>query len=75
MIIEGTTESWLTVVGMAEDRAAAIALLTMGAGAASVAATASAGAPRDSAGAFDSDLPQARISAAMVATTSKRRDV
>jgi hypothetical protein len=75
MIIEGRTESWLALVGMAEDGVWPLALLAMGAGAASVAAWESLAAPGGSAGAFDSDfVPHAELSAAMVAATSKRRN-
>jgi hypothetical protein len=75
MIIEGTRESWLTLVGRAEGGVTAWALLVMVAGAASVAILESPGAPGGSAGAFDSDfLPHAGMSAAMVAATSRRRN-
>jgi hypothetical protein len=77
MIIEGTMESWLALVGRAEGGVTALALLpsTMGAGAASVTAWESLAAPGGSAGAFDSDfVPHAGMSAAMAAATSKRRN-
>jgi hypothetical protein len=76
MIIEGTTVSWLTLVGMAEGGVTALALFCsiMGDGAATASAVEIPEASGISAGAFRSDLPHARTSAATAATASKRRD-
>jgi hypothetical protein len=79
MIIEGMTESWLTLVGMAEGGVTALALLSsMGAedmGTEAGMALEIPDASGGSAGAFDSDfVPHAGMSVAMVATASKRRN-